>query len=173
MKTVRRRSAQMAQMELTTSVFCGACGYSFLYPPLMPKRELQQSPHLFRADTIACHERSDSILNIARREDPLPADSRRVEGMQDERLQRGPHPISQRNGESMFWPIHKLRRDIFVEYFSEDILGRSAVELVPARQGQRVFDQFMIQQRFTHLQSYRHARAVNLDQKIIGEHGLR
>src|SRR5262245_51118307 len=99
--------------------------FLFLHPPLMPKRELQEIPHLFPADTIACHERVDRILNIARREYPLPADSRRVEGLQDERLQCGPHPIGQRNGESMLWPFHKLRRDIFVEYFSEDILGRS------------------------------------------------
>ena len=67
--------------------------FLFLHAPLMPKRELQEIPHLFPADAIACHERVDRILNIARREYPLPADSRRVEGMQDERLQRGPHPI--------------------------------------------------------------------------------
>src|SRR6185295_14632287 len=100
--------------------------FSVLYPPLMPKRELKQSPHFFRADTIACHEGANHILNIARREDPLPADSRRIEGLQDERLQCGSHPIGQWNGESMFGPIHKLRRDIFVQYFSENILGRSA-----------------------------------------------
>src|SRR5262245_416658 len=113
----------------------------------MPKHELQQSPHLFRTDTIARHERSDRILNIGRREYPLPADSRRIEGLQDERLQRGPHPIGQRNSEPMLGPIYELQQDIFVEYFSEDILGRSAVELVMTRQSQRVFDQLMIQQR--------------------------
>src|SRR5262244_1355311 len=127
MKTVRRRRRRRAQRELTISVLCGACcGYSFLYPPLMPKRELQQIPHLLRADTIACHERANRILNIARREYPLPADSRRIEGLQDERLQRGPHPIGQRNGEPMLGPIYKLWRDILVQYFSEDILGGSA-----------------------------------------------
>jgi hypothetical protein len=84
----------------------------------MPKRELQQIPHLFPADAIACHERVDHILNIARREYPLPADSRRIERLQDERLQRGPHPIVQRNGEPMLGPIYKLWRDILVQYFS-------------------------------------------------------
>src|SRR5262244_1162114 len=118
----------------------------------MPKRELQQSPHLFRADTIACHERADRILNIARREDPLPADSRRIEGLQNERLQSGPHPICQRNGEPMLWPIHKLRWDILVQYFSEDIFGRSTVVLVSSGQSQRVLYQFVIQQRLTRLQ---------------------
>src|SRR5690242_15854500 len=109
-------------------------GVLFPYPPLMPKRELQQIPDLFRADTIARHERADHILNIVRREDPLAADSRRIECLQDERLQCEPHPIGQWNGESMFRPIHKLRRDIFVEYFSEHILGCSAIKLVPAWQ---------------------------------------
>src|SRR5215475_15584705 len=131
MKTVSHRRRRR---ELTTSVFCGACGFSFLYPPLMPKRELQEIPHLFPADAIACHERVDRILNIGRREDPLPADSRRIEGLQHERFQRGPHPIGQRNGEPVLGPIYKLLRDILVQYFSEDILGRSAVVLVPARQ---------------------------------------
>src|SRR5262252_10077597 len=110
--------------------------FLFLYPPLMPERELQEIPHLFSADAIACHERVDRILNIARREDPLSADSRRIEGLQHERLQRGPHPIGQRNGEPMLGPIYELRRDVLVQYFSEDILGRSAVVLVPARQSQ-------------------------------------
>src|SRR5262249_55285211 len=108
--------------------------FLFPYPPLMPKRELQQGPHLFRADTIACHEGANRILNIVRREDSLPADSRRIEGLQDKRLQRRPHPNGKWNGDPMFGSITKLRRDIFVEYFSEDIFGRPAVELVPARQ---------------------------------------
>src|SRR5262245_48919971 len=152
MKTVSHRSAPQGTEGINDlCVICDLCGYSFLYPPLMPKRELQQIPHLFPADAIACHERVDRILNIARREDPLPADSRRIERLQHERLQRGPHPIGQRNGEPMLGPIYKLPRDIFVEYFSEDILRRSAVVLVSSRQSQRVFDQLVIQQRLTRL----------------------
>src|SRR5262245_7384199 len=104
MKTVSHRSAPQGINDLC--VLCDLCGYSLLYPPLMPKRELQEIPHLFPADAIARHERVDRILNIARREYPLPADSRRVEGLQDERLQRGPHPIGQRNGEPMLGPIY-------------------------------------------------------------------
>src|SRR5262245_56646140 len=174
MKTVSHRRAQRAQRELTTSVFCGdLCGYSFLYPPLMPKRELQEIPHLFPADAIGCHERVDRILNIARREYPRPADSRRVEGLRAERRQRGPHPSGQRHGERMLGPIYKLWRDILVQYFSEDILGGSAVVLASSRQSQRVFYQFVIQQRLTRLQPDRHACAVYLDQKIVWERCLR
>src|SRR5215813_10713321 len=150
---MRRRPPPNAHPTILMSCVSTAFGggrMSIPYPPLMPKHELQQSPHLFRADTIARHERSDRVLNIGRREDPLPADSRRIEGLQDERLQRGPHPIGQRDGEPMLGPIYELRRDILVQYFSEDILGRSAVVLVPARQSQRVFYQFVIQQRFAH-----------------------
>ena len=89
MKTVRRRSSpQGAEVIYDLCVLCDLCGYSFLYPTLMPERELQQIPQLFPADAIACHERVDRILNIAMREYPLPSDSRRIERLQDERLQR-------------------------------------------------------------------------------------
>src|SRR5262245_49085501 len=73
----------------------------------------------------------------------------------------------------MLGPIYKLWWDILVQYFSENILGCSAVVLVPARQSQRVFYKFVIQQRLTRLQSDRHACAVYLDQKIIWERCLR
>ena len=83
--------------------------------------------------------------------------------------ERAPQPCGDRHAEPLLRTIYERPWDVAIENLSENPFARPVPDLEAKRQLPRELDDTVIEQRNPRLETHTHARAIHLDEDVVGQ----